>query len=411
MPVGVLEHASHLLNDFQGIFHDLKEVYGNDATHVQDLKLQQFAHGSVQSPGIAATANIPKGETVVMMPERMVYAMPDNYSDEAAFAHLKDDYEKTAFWLAQKKVDLLDHPPSGELNPSDKILLSYIQNLPKLKDFKNQGLPLAASYQDVHKLEGLPHLGDLVKFTDKQRESLLASWADYSQARGTQPKFGYTDALWALAVVRNRGFVFPNIPGVYLTPVGDLPNFASKANAVVGVENDLVELQAAKDIKAGEEVTLSFSNGHPAPGIDLLAKHGFVEDAAKDSWSAQDCAVIQKRLTPDVTKDSKMLQAVSKLVDTNCAGAGEAQAAKETAETQAAAAKEADSAQEQAAAKETLPDKKAAGVASVDEPKVDDKIGKDSKAASQQMMDPMLAIAATHCPPRRSRKPLYSSFL
>lgn len=376
MPVGILDGASNLLHDLQGVFHDLKDVYGQDHTHIQDLKVQQLTHGSETMPGLVATKQIKKGETVLMMPEPLMYTFQDEHANEPGFEHLKDDYEKTAFFLAQKKVDLVDHPPSAEsMTPHDKMLANYIRSLPKLKDYKNQGLPLAASYADLHKMDGLPHLGDLVKFTDKQRESLLDSWADYSQARGSKSKFGYTDALWALAVTRNRGFTFPKMPGVYLAPVGDMPNFVgSKSNAVVGMKNDMVELQAAKDINTGGEVTLSYSNGHAAPAIDLIAKHGFVDDVSKENWSAEDCALIQKKLTPSTTKNSKMLEAVSKLVDRNCGASGEA--------------------------------------APVDQGAADAAI-KD-KAAAQQMMDPWLALASPLSKrpvSHRSRGPLYSSFL
>lgn len=407
MPVGALGGASKLLHDFQDIFHDLSATYGEDPTHVQDLKVQQFTHGSETLPGLATTKHIKKGETILLMPEPMMYTYQDELTNVPGFGHLKDDYEKTAFWLAQNKLDLVDHPPSAEsMTPHDKMLVNYIAGLPKLKDYKDQGMPLAASYDDLHKLEGLPHLGDLVKFTDKQRESLLDSWADYSKSRGTDAKFGYTDALWALATVRNRGFTFPKINGVYLAPVGDMPNFAgSDSNTIVGVKNDMVELQAANDIKVGGELTLNYSNGHPAPGVDLLAKHGFINEAARENWSAEDCALIQKKLPAGVTKRSKMLEAVGKLVDRNCTVPDKVPSDASTAAQGAAPAEKvaglvADSAKTDAAANSATKGGK-----------VD--IGKD-KAPAEQMMNPLLALASPfprHSTSHRSRGPLYSSFL
>jgi len=48
----------------------------------------------------------------------------------------------------------------------------------------------------------------------------------------------------------------------------------------------------------------------------LLAKHGFFKDAGKENWSAHDCELINNKLPAKA--DSKMLEAVRNVVDTNC---------------------------------------------------------------------------------------------
>merc|ERR1712139_592850 len=106
-------------------------------------------------------------------------------------------------------------------------------------------------------------------------------------------------------------------------------------------------------IKPGDQITMSYSNGHPSPGIDVLAKHGFFADAAKDNWSSEDCTQIRKVVTPEVAKSSKMFEAVGKLVDQNCgAPTEEAQPTKIASMSDSAKAEAAsDSAKAEAATK------------------------------------------------------------
>jgi hypothetical protein len=422
MPVGVLDGATKLLHDYQDVFVGLKQFYGADASHISELKLQEFSHDGEKLQGLVATKPILKDEPVIVEPEQMMLRMPAGYERTKGFEHLKDPYEKLAFWLAQQKVDLVDHPPAdAKLNPVEEMTASYIGSLPKLKDYRNQGIPLVGSYGDLHKMEGLPHLGALVKSIDEQRESLLDSWSDYSHKRGHDlSKFGYTDALWGLTVARNRGFQFSSQGDqVYLTPMTDMPNFAAgtDSNLKVGMmtsdgareagnmDAGIISAEAAKDIKAGDEILLDYSNGHPTPGLDLLAKHGFFNaKAASDveGWTMEDCEKVRATLTPDVMNNtkSKMLEAVGKLVDQSCpAPAEEAQGATDSNVDKVAAASVSDS--DKAAAADNTADDKTS-------------IVNKKEDASVQMIHPLMALASPfgqRSVVGRSRGLRYASFL
>lgn len=331
MPVVSVDTANTLLNSVHDLYHDLAGLWG-DSTHIQDLRLQEFSHVGSKVQGLAATKAIKTGETVFLEPPALDVSVPAEDLKQPGFEHLKDEYEKLGFWLAQAKHDFVDHPPADlmkKLPRSDEIILKYIRSLPSLTDLKNQGVPLAASYSDLHKLDGLPHLGALAKSVDKQRETLLDDWAEYSKARANLPKFGYADALWGLSVARSMGVTFPHSSNVHLLPISDMLNYSDDGNAVIGStelgENlpmstmRMAYVRATKDIAPGTEVLLSYGNGQKTQGLDLLAKHGFLDGAAaKDTWSIEDCAKIKEALPHEPLAKSKMLAAVDKLVQQSC---------------------------------------------------------------------------------------------
>merc|ERR1712080_415989 len=166
---------------------------------------------------------------------------------------------------------------------------------------------------------------------------------------------------------------------------------------------------ATKDIGSGEEVTMSYSNGHPSPGIDLLAKHGFTpaNAATEAQWTAEDCVKIQKVLTPEMTHGkSKMLEAVGRLVDQSCptTAGGATPSADDSQADKIATASVSDTAKADADA----------GLKVADSDKADAKIAASAKdePPAVQMMHPLLALAAPFAQrPCRPRVPRDSSFL
>jgi hypothetical protein len=344
MPVFSIDTANTLLTSVHDLFHDLGGLWG-DSTHVQDLKLQEFLHAGSKVQGLAATKAIKTGESVYLEPPHLTVNVPAEDSKLPGFGHLKDEYEKLGFWLAQAKHDLVDHPPADlKLPRSDEIIVQYIRSLPSLTDLKKQGVPLAASYSDLHKLDGLPHLGALSKSVDKQREALLDNWAEYTKARGNLPKIGYADALWGLTIARSQGVTFPHSDSVNLLPVSDMLNYSDEGNVVIEpVElaeklpmktTAMVHLKATKDIASGTEMLLSYGNGQQTQGLDLLAKHGFFESGKlKDTWSTEDCAKINAALPHETLEKSKMLAAVDKLIQQSCPSVEKAVPAKAGAAT------------------------------------------------------------------------------
>lgn len=335
MPVASGESANILLNSLQSLIHDLDGVGIKDTAHTQALKLQEFLHDGAKVQGLATTEAIKRGDEVYMEPLETTIAVPNEDMKLPGFTHLKDEYEKLGFWLAQAKHDFVDHAPENQQLPrSDWIVLDYIKSLPSLADLRNQGLPLAASYSDLHKLDDLPHLGALSKSVDKQRETLLDDWAAYTKARSNAnlPKIGYADALWGLSIARSQGVTYPGVSKVQLVPLPSMLNSSHDGNVVIQANEigknlplpttQLAYLHAEKDIAPGSEILLINGNGDKTTrGLDLLAKHGFFDTAGvKDAWSIEECKKIQSALPHESLQSSKskMLGAVDALVQHNC---------------------------------------------------------------------------------------------
>lgn len=110
-----------------------------------------------------------------------------------------------------------------------------------------------------------------------QQERLAAAFPDASETPSTG---GPTPLQWGLACVRSRAFQLSATRFAYV-PFLDLANhaFSPTAGYRPAPENEppAVELVATEDIKAGQEVTISYTGPQGATNRRLLVQYGFVQ--------------------------------------------------------------------------------------------------------------------------------------
>jgi len=334
-----LVHSAHdLLDDFKGLLHK------DDFAHTAHLEVRGVGRGPQWERGLFLAENrdddlhsstagdatpwpLSRGKAAVTVPKHLQVTEKNVDSERFRGASDENRAVRFAMWLAEKRAELLDHPPANPTE-TDKYWIRYLNSLPPLEALEKQGVAAVSPESDLRRLEGLPRVGDIGRSVLEWRYVLGEALTQYNTTRGARPKLKYRDALWGLANVVTRAFqcYWPHgeeenrlVGEQIIAPVMDLANHSGENNVEIqcNPDNHSIEFVATRQIQPGEEVTYDYLGGS-GNGVQLVSSYGTLEGHQPEHWPAGDCAELRSEHLGDEPGDGPLVKMVGRLVDSNC---------------------------------------------------------------------------------------------
>eukprot|EP00746_Dinoflagellata_sp_MGD_P078045 gnl/MRDRNA2_/MRDRNA2_312418_c0_seq1.p1 gnl/MRDRNA2_/MRDRNA2_312418_c0~~gnl/MRDRNA2_/MRDRNA2_312418_c0_seq1.p1 ORF type:complete len:253 (-),score=44.31 gnl/MRDRNA2_/MRDRNA2_312418_c0_seq1:9-767(-) len=193
---------------------------------------------------------------------------------------------------------------------------SMIKALPSLEDYRDMGIPLAASAQDLDRLQMIPRFIGISKWARNVQKMLHFAVDEFNQDRTAPTKITYTDALWGRIVASTR--TFNSLRATSMAPIVDMINHSGDEDNVTifdDVDIGALSVVAIKDVKAGDE--LKFNYGPGAPAEDMVRLYGVHEgNGVGEKWPAAECEKLQYEHLGQ--NGGAMLRTLGKLVKEHC---------------------------------------------------------------------------------------------
>eukprot|EP00928_Gymnodinium_smaydae_P082634 TRINITY_DN65954_c0_g1_i1.p1 TRINITY_DN65954_c0_g1~~TRINITY_DN65954_c0_g1_i1.p1 ORF type:complete len:403 (-),score=74.24 TRINITY_DN65954_c0_g1_i1:90-1259(-) len=297
-------------------FANVCDTAGACSESAKHLDVSDFDHNGVQVRGLASTAAIKQGTSIMAMPEGL--RVTDNDMQAERFAPFEDDdydYFANALWLAEKKAEYVDDDHSAVSASADPVHLywkNWFRSLPTLEEYKNEGMPIAAPDAELARLKGLPHLGTIESTCTRKRANVQRALDFYNAHRGDHKELTFDDVLWGYTVVTTRSFL---CHGTTMAPVGDLLAHGTTGNVAFKCKrNGQLDFVTTKDVKAGEELVTSYHDHQSAE--NMLMQYGMMDGADFVRWPSSDCRKVRAALL-DASK-SGFMQNITKLIDGSC---------------------------------------------------------------------------------------------
>jgi len=307
-----------------------KLVDDHDAGAVAHISVHQFDHGGSKVRGLRADESIQMGSPVLVVPRRLSKLAGDIRS--ARFRAVPAGTARLGIWLAERRVALAERRAQCSLDPEgcgvSPTWHAYVDALPSLRDYQEQGLPIVAPDEELRLVESLPRLGGVASWVRHERSALERDLDAYNTARGNRPRLTWDDALWGRATAISRSFESsePGEPDVKVVPGVDLLNHAgADANVTYGdteTHDGAVVVAATRDIKRGEELTVDYA---AADAETMLKSWGITQDAPHGRWAADDCARL--RAADLGNHGGAFLRTMATVVSQNCPNSDELPAA------------------------------------------------------------------------------------